>query len=347
LITAATEADVLATPSHPTSPRDSIRQALSVWTPSLIPLASTLALAAEHDVTVLLTGETGTGKTHLARIIHDHSPRRDHRFVAVACGALSPHLIESEFFGHSKGAFTGADKPRKGRFSLAGHGTLLLDEVDALPLDQQANLLRVVESGEFEPLGSETTEKAHCRIIAASNRDLLEEVGNGRFREDLYYRLHIVCFRLKPLRERLEDIATLTQGMTQRYAFKFTKTIEAVSPECLATLQAYSWPGNVRELENVIQASVLRAQQPVLDRHHLPEHIQQGIPNRVLVTMPTSLSEQKSQAEYHSIVAALEEHGYERTSTARKLGISRVTLYKKMKKHGLLEPKTTLKLHTA
>lgn len=321
---------------------DSIRQALLSWTPSLVPLAETLALAAEHDVTVLLTGETGTGKTHLARLIHDYSPRRDHRFVAVPCGALSPHLIESELFGHSKGAFTGADKPRKGRFSLAGHGTLLLDEIDALPLDQQANLLRVVESGEFEPLGCETTEQAHCRIIAASNRELLQEVAQGRFREDLYYRLHVVCFQLSPLRERIQDIPTLAQGMTQRYAFKFTKSIEQISQECMTTLCQYSWPGNVRELENIIQASVLRVEEQTLEKKHLPEHVQAGTPNRVLVTMPTTLFGQRDQAEYESIQQALEENGHERTAAARQLGISRVTLYKKMKKFGMLETKSHL-----
>lgn len=318
---------------------EKIRQALAGWTPSLVALSEKLALAAEHDVTVLLTGETGTGKTHLARLIHEHSPRRDHRFVAVPCGALSPHLIESEFFGHTKGAFTGADRPRKGRFSLAGSGTLLLDEIDALPLDQQANLLRVVESGEFEPLGSETTEQAHCRLIAASNRDLSQEVSAGRFREDLYYRLHVICFELLPLRHRVQDIPTLAQGMTQRYTFKFSKSIEQIDGDCLQTLVNYSWPGNVRELENIIQLSVLQSTGPQLLKRHLPQHIQEGQANRVLVTMPQTLETQRDQAELDSIQNALEEQDYQRTAAARQLGISRVTLYKKMKKYGLLEPK--------
>jgi transcriptional regulator with PAS, ATPase and Fis domain len=324
---------------HSVTTLEKIRKALSAWTPSLLSSAETLALAAEHDVTVLLTGETGTGKTYLARLIHEHSPRRDHRFIAVPCGALSPHLIESELFGHCKGAFTGADRHRKGRFSLAGSGTLLLDEIDALSLDQQANLLRVVESGEYEPLGSETTEQAHCRVIAASNRDLADEVAAGRFREDLYYRLHVICMALKPLRNRVMDIPTLVQGMALRYAFKFSKTIEAIDEACLDALKNYPWPGNIRELENIIQIAVLQCKGTILLKHDLPCHIQQGIPDRVLVTLPQTLEDQRDQAELESIQAALEDQNYQRSAAARQLGISRVTLYKKMKKYGIQESK--------
>jgi two-component system response regulator HydG len=317
------------------SSTEAIRQALAAWTPSLAPLAEKLALAAAHDVTVLLTGETGTGKTHLARLIHLHSHRRDHRFVVIPCGALAPNLIESEFFGHTKGAFTGADRARAGRFAAAGKGTLLLDEIDALPLDQQANLLRVVETGEYEPIGGNSTETAECRIIVASNRDLQTEVAAGRFREDLYYRLNVVTFSLLPLRDRIQDIPSLARGMATRYAFKFTRQIDALAPGFLDALLGYPWPGNIRELENAIQLSVLQSSGIELQPEHLPDHVLRGIPDRALATAAT-LCNRREHAERQSIELALQNHNQRRSAAARQLGISRVTLYKKMKKYGLL-----------
>src|SRR5205814_177592 len=195
-----------------------ISRRLLSWTPSLLPMVERIALAGSHDVTVLLTGETGTGKTYLARLIHEYSPRRDHRFLVVPCGALAANLVESEFFGHTKGAFTGADRPKEGKFAAAGKGTLLLDEIDALGLEQQANLLRVIETGEYEPVGSNKTLRCTARIVAASNLNLEEAVKAGKFRQDLYYRLNVMNFYLPPLRDRIEDIAPLARALVARYA---------------------------------------------------------------------------------------------------------------------------------
>ncbi|GBD35792.1 Limonene hydroxylase [bacterium HR36] len=315
---------------------------LAPYTPSLLPLVEKLALAARHDVTVLLTGETGTGKTYLARLIHDFSPRRKERFLIVPCGALSPNLIESELFGHVKGAFTGADRNRQGKFAAAGQGTLLLDEIDALPLEQQANLLRVVETGEFEPVGSNETHKSQCRLIVASNRNLREEVERGRFREDLYYRLNVMSFHLPPLRERLEDIEPLVRNMAARFCARFHKELFDISAEALSMLETYHWPGNVRELENAIQHAVLVSRGPVLLPEHLPDairqHAQAQRTNGQHLEGRDGLSYNRELLERTIILRALSQHGFSRTRAAHELGISRVTLYKKMKKYGLLAP---------
>src|SRR5262245_52039277 len=247
-------------------------------TPALAPLAAPVALAAAHEVTVLLIGETGTGKTHLARLIHQHSARSAQRLLVVPCGALAPSLAESELFGHAKGAFTGAEQAKFGKFEAAGSGTILLDEVDALGLEQQAKLLRVLETGEFEPVGSNDTRRCKARVIAASNVDLERAVEQGAFRQDLFYRLNVLALYLPPLRERSGDVACLARDMAARFGRGFGRGPLAVGAEALALLEGFGWPGNVRQLENVVQQAVLLSDGPELLPRHLPALLREGRP---------------------------------------------------------------------
>jgi DNA-binding NtrC family response regulator len=321
-----------------------IRRRLLSLTPSLCQeqMVERIALAAAHDVTVLLTGETGTGKTYLARLMHDCSPRKHHPFLAVPCGAQPANLVESAFFGHVKGAFTGADRAKIGKFAAAGNGTILLDEIDTLGLEQQAGLLRVIETGEYEPVGSNETQICTARIIVASNWDLEEEADKGRFRQDLYYRLNVMSFHLPPLRERTQDIEPLVRGMASRFNTKFRKDLFDVSKDALAALRAFPWPGNIRQLENAVQQAVLVSSGPVLLREHLPPPIREYAPPAAVngnghhKAADESLSNSIDAVERNFILKALEKHGNSRARAAEALGISRVTLYKKMKKYKLM-----------
>jgi transcriptional regulator with PAS, ATPase and Fis domain len=319
------------------SVKEFIRKRFQCWTPSLLPLVERIALAAAHDITVLLTGETGTGKTYLARLIHDCSARREHRWLVVPCGALAANLVASEFFGHTKGAFTGADRPKVGKFAAAGQGTLLLDEIDALGLEQQANLLRVLETGEFEPVGSNETQISTARLIVASNRNLEEEVARGRFRRDLYYRLNGMSFHLPPLRERVPDIAPLVRGMAARFTQKFHKNLWEIHPETLAALEAFPWPGNLRQLENVVQQAVLVSTGRELLVQHLPQPVQVYARSSQGAWQGSTdpLLHNREISERALIERALANANYIRARAASTLNISRVTLYKKMRKYDL------------
>jgi transcriptional regulator with PAS, ATPase and Fis domain len=302
-------------------------------------LVERIALASTHDVTVLLTGETGTGKTYLARLMHDCSPRKSHPFLVVPCGAQPANLIESAFFGHSKGAFTGADRAKEGKFAAAGEGTLLLDEIDTLGLEQQAGLLRVIETGEYEPVGSNETRLCSARIIVASNWDLQEAADKGRFRPDLYYRLNVMSFHLPPLRERVEDIGPLARGMAARFNTKFRKELFDISPQALAALETFQWPGNIRQLENAVQQAVLVSSGHELLLDHLPQPVRDYSPPPVSSNghaVGESLVQNRETLERNVIQKALASHAYSRARAAHALGISRVTLYKKMKKYGLM-----------
>lgn len=315
-----------------------IERRLTGAAPSLLPMVPQITLTAMHDVTVLLTGETGTGKTFLAKLIHESSPRRNEPFVAVPCGAQPANLIESAFFGHDKGSFTGADRTRDGKFTAAGKGTLLLDEIDTLPWETQATLLRVIETGEFERIGSNVTQRSDARLIVTSNVDLQRAAESGDFREDLYYRLNVMSFHLPPLRERPQDIAPLTRRLTARFNVRFEKGLYEIHPETLLKLESCRWPGNIRQLENVIQQAVLLSKGSTLLPEHLPVAIQREgmMTEKSELTAPTNrLAQSRDATERAMIRQALERNNHNKSKTAKDLQISRVTLYKKMKKHGL------------
>jgi len=288
---------------------------------------------SETEVTVLIQGETGTGKEMIAKAVHYNSPRRARRFVAINCGALSETLLESELFGHEKGAFTGAITQRKDVFEVADGGTLLLDEIGEISPNTQVRLLRVLQDGEFQRVGGTTTLKVDVRIIATTNQDLDTLVKDGRFRQDLYYRLHVFPIKVPTLRERADDIPLLVSHIIEKRKKNVNKQIVGIGPQATALLMAHSWPGNVRELENGIQRGMVLCKGEVLDRQDIPIEIRgtQDKPS----DRATRLKGISQESEKKAVIDALSQAGGNVTRAAKFLGISRATLQNKMKLYKL------------
>ncbi len=316
-------------------------------------VARTTRQVAPARAAVLIVGETGTGKELVARAIHDLSPRQSGPYIRVNCGALTESLLESELFGHVKGSFTGAVDNRTGRFEAAHTGSIFLDEINSTSPKLQVKLLRVLQEGEFERVGDTRTNKVDTRIIAATNRDLLDEIDSGRFREDLYYRINVVPIYLPPLRERREDIPILVDFFLKRYSDQNRRDVRRVSPEAMRRLREHDWPGNVRELQNYVERGVVLGDGPELTVEHLPPQLRGEAPPRPIRTRtsdPTALAAElvrqglrsagpQANNLYDRIVGQVERELIEQVLTscervqikaAARLGINRNTLHKKL-----------------
>jgi len=290
---------------------------------------------APTDATVLIQGDSGTGKELVARAIHHLSSRKEKPFIVIDCSAYPATLLESELFGHEKGAFTGAVRQKSGRFEQADGGTVFLDEIGEIPLPAQIKLLRVLQTHKFERLGGEQTLSVDVRIIAATNRNLLDEVKNGNFREDLYYRLNVIPIHVPPLRERRNDIPLLARHFLVHFGGGEKRKAEGISPEAMRLLLDHSWPGNVRELENSIEHAAVLAKGRRIEPAHLPSTLHKDHPSSVSPKPPTI-----QEHEVKLLREALDECGWNKKEAAKRLGISRSTLYDKLKKYGISKPTT-------
>ncbi len=308
--------------------------------PAMLKLLETVSQVAPSEATVLISGESGTGKELIAGAIHFNSLRKNGPFVKINCAAITETLLESELFGHEKGAFTGADRRKEGRFSQAHGGSLLLDEVSEMSLMMQVKLLRALQEREFNRVGGEATIQVDVRVIAATNKDLMEQINDGAFREDLYYRLNVVELEVPPLSRRKEDIPLLAQHFLEMFVAKNRKEIKGFTPKAMDNLIRYDWPGNVRELMNAIERGVVLARSNYLDTVDFPFMKDASIQNDPDFANPSELSVKGdiplNELEKAAILNTLEAAGGNKSEAARRLGITRKTLHKKLKVYGVM-----------
>jgi len=307
---------------------------------AMVNLLETVAMVAPTEAAVLIAGESGTGKELLATAIHRNSPRRDAPFIKVNCAAITETLLESELFGHEKGAFTGADRRKEGRFALAHKGSIFLDEISEMSVAMQAKLLRVLQEKEIQRVGGEQVLKVDVRVIAATNRDLKAQIEQGAFREDLYYRLNVVTLPVPALRERRDDIPLLAQYFLDRFAEKNRKKMKGFSPQAMDRIMRYEWPGNVRELMNALERCVILSRGEYVSETDLPLSIQSDLhpteDQAPIETETTPVELSLEEVEKKTVLATLEASKGNKSETARRLGITRRTLHKKLKKYGVM-----------
>ena len=305
--------------------------------PAMTQLLETIEQVAPSEATVMISGESGTGKELIAGALHFNSPRKSGPFVKINCAAITESLLESELFGHEKGAFTGAVRRKDGRFLQADRGSIFLDEVSEMPLSMQVKLLRVLQEREITRVGGEETIKVDVRVIAATNKDLAALIGKGEFREDLFYRLNVVSLHMPPLVKRSEDIPLLAQHFLKQFAQKNKKKIKGFTPQAMDHLIHYHWPGNVRELMNAVERGVVLARADFLDMNEFPflaDAIRQQTPSQSLENFAGNMS--LDEVEKATILKTLENTKGNKSEAARRLGITRKTLHKKLKSYGAM-----------
>jgi len=304
--------------------------------PGMKKLLTVASQAAPSDATVLITGESGTGKELIAGLIHYNSPRKDGPFIKINCAAITETLIESELFGHEKGAFTGAEKTKDGRILQANGGSIFLDEVSEMPSTMQVKLLRVLQERELTRVGGDKVLSVDVRVIAATNKSLPDLISKGIFREDLYYRLNVIGLDIPSLKQRQEDIPLLAQHFLDMFIKKNNKKIKGFTPKFMDLLLRYDWPGNVRELMNIIERSVVLSQSEYLDEEHIP-NISCSQTTECTQTIQNIANKPLEDIERSAIISTLEDAKGNKSETARRLGITRKTLHKKLKQYGIMK----------